>query len=38
MSGGATHPCTVMAAQCVRPERTEDFLRAQEKISAAMQR
>lgn len=31
------HPCTVMAMQKVRPERTQDFLRAQEKISVAMQ-
>lgn len=38
MSGEGTHPCTVLAAQRVRPERTDDFLRAQEKISAAMGR
>jgi antibiotic biosynthesis monooxygenase (ABM) superfamily enzyme len=38
MSTDTTHPCTVMAAQRVRPERTDDFLRTQEKISAAMQR
>lgn len=38
MSGGNTHPCTVIAAQRVRPQRIDDFLRAQEKISGAMSR
>lgn len=38
MSREATHPCTVMAAQRVQPDRIEDFLRAQESISAAMRR
>jgi antibiotic biosynthesis monooxygenase (ABM) superfamily enzyme len=38
MSTDTTHPCTVMAAQRVRPERTDDFLRAQGKISLAMGR
>ncbi|MBJ7326507.1 MAG: antibiotic biosynthesis monooxygenase [Chthoniobacterales bacterium] len=32
----ATHPCTVIAAQRVRAERTADFLRVQEKISEVM--
>jgi len=34
----ARHPCTVMAMQKVRPEKTADFLAAQEKISDAMRR
>ncbi len=36
MIAEATHPCTVIAAQRVRKDRTDDFLRAQEKISDAM--
>ncbi len=38
VSAEATHPCTVMAAQRVRSDRTEAFLRAQENISQVMGR
>jgi len=38
LSRESLHACTVMAAQRVRPERTDDFLRAQEKISLVMGR
>lgn len=37
MSGGGSHPCTVMAAQRGPAERTADFLRAQEKVSGVME-
>ena len=36
MSAAGSHPCTVLAMQRVRPERTAEFLRLQEEISAAM--
>lgn len=36
MSVAGSHPCTVLAMQRVRPEKTEEFLRLQEDISAAM--
>lgn len=36
--GESRHPCTVLATQRVRPERTAEFLRAQEEISTAMAR
>lgn len=38
MSREARHPCTVIAAQRVRPEHRAAFLRAQEEISAEMSR
>lgn len=38
MSHEARHPCTVIAAQRVRPEFMAEFLRAQEEISTAMSR
>jgi len=36
LSGSGAHPCTVLAMQRVRPEKTAEFLRLQEEISAAM--